>query len=217
MDYPSNSHASRNPPPDKDDTDPEETVKVQKVVVGTVSRRKSSLGQKFMATFIVGDAKNVFEYVVKEILIPAIKDTLADMLSQGIEKTLFGDARSTSRRTGRPPVGATGYVNYSRFSQPSYGSRPDPRQATPQRSRIAHNFDDIVLDTRGEAETVIEGMFELLSKYQIVTVANLYDLCGVTGTHIDEKWGWTDLRGSGVERIPGGYLLDLPKVEPIRG
>jgi len=62
-----------------------------------------------------------------------------------------------------------------------------------------------------EAEEVIDRMFDLVSRYEVVTVADLYELVGVSGEYTDAKWGWTDLRGAAAMRIRDGYLLDLPR------
>jgi hypothetical protein len=208
MDFPSNS---RTPPP-------VEEKKVEKVVVGEVTRRKQPLGKRLLQTFVAGDVKNVFGYILFEVLIPAARDTAADAVSQGIEKILFGEARSTSRRTGSSPGRSGSYVSYNRFSsgQNSPISRRDEDRGISRAARSAHNFDEIVLATRGEAETVIDRLFELLSKYEQATVADLYELVGIEATHVDNKWGWTDLRGSGATRVSNGYLLDLPRPEALK-
>ena len=78
-----------------------------------------------------------------------------------------------------------------------------------------HDFDEIVLDQRAEAEEVIDRLYDVVSRYESATVADLYDLVGLPSTHTDHKWGWTDLRGAGVSRIRDGYLLDLPDPEPL--
>ena len=84
-----------------------------------------------------------------------------------------------------------------------------------RRGRANFDFDEIILDKRVEAEEVIDQMFLLLEKYDMVTVADLYDLVGIASNYTDEKWGWTDLRGAGASRVSGGYLLELPRPEPI--
>jgi len=84
-----------------------------------------------------------------------------------------------------------------------------------RRGRASHDFDEIILATRVEGEEVIERLFDLVSRYEAATVADLYELVGVSGNYTDDKWGWTDVRGSGVTRVRNGYLLDLPKPEPI--
>lgn len=203
--FPSNSRKARTQPDD-------EPKKIEKVVTGEVVTRKKPLGRKIFGTFFGGDAKGVAGYIVMDVLLPAAKDAIADAFSQGIERMLFGEVRSASRRTGHRPAGTAGYVSYNRFAQqsPTQGRREEPRSVS-RRARGQHDFDEIILATRAEAEEVIDRLFDLVSRYEQATVSDLYSLVDISGNFTDEKWGWTDLRGAGVTRIRDGYLLDLPK------
>lgn len=191
--------------------------KVEQVVQSEVVRRKKPLGKRFTEHFVGGDARSVWGYVAFDVLIPAAKDMFADAVSQGVERMIFGEARSTSRRTGARPGGS--YVSYNRYSAGSrkIGGPPDDRSRheLSRRARASHDFDEIILGTRVEADEVIDRLFDLVSKYEAATVADLYDLVGISGSYTDDKWGWLDLRGAGVTRVRNGYLLDLPKPEPL--
>ena len=208
--FPGNSHGA------KKSDQPTEAKNVDKVVVGAVVRRKKPLGARFAEMFVGGDAQSVMQYVLLEVLAPAAKDMIADAVSQGVERLIFGEARSTGRRTGARPSGSSGYVSYNNISRATVRPREeDARVPLSRRSRAAHDFEEIVLATRVEADEVITRMWDLLEKYELVTVNELYDLVGVSGNFTDDKWGWLSLRGAGVRRIREGYLLDLPKPVPI--
>lgn len=215
--FPPNSHVAKaavGEPVQETKTDRET---LEPVVTGKVIQRKKPLGKRFMETFFGGDAKGVVGYVVADVLLPAAKDTIADAVSQGIERMLFGESRSSSRRTGSRPGGVGGFVSYNNYSRPST-RRDDPRdrERNPsRRSRASHDFDEIVLATRHEAETVIDRLYDIISKYEQATVSDLYDLVGVSSNFTDAKWGWTDMRGAGPTRVSNGYLLELPKPEPL--
>ena len=58
-------------------------------------------------------------------------------------------------------------------------------------------------------------LFTLIERYQSATVADLYELVGVQGSYTDDKWGWVDIRGAGITRVRNGYLLDLPRPQPL--
>jgi hypothetical protein len=79
------------------------------------------------------------------------------------------------------------------------------------RGRATHNFQEYVAGSRVEAEAVIDQMFDLLSQFQVVTVADFYDMIGESSHYTDQKWGWVDLRGAQVQRVTHGYLIDVPK------
>lgn len=206
--FPSNSHNQKN-------VEKPEQKKVEKVVQGVVVRRKKSLGKRMAETFTGGDAKGVWGYVMMDVLLPAAKDMVADAVSQGVERMIFGEARSASRRTGQRPGGNNGFVSYNRYSPntPRDNRREEPRHNPSRRARANHDFDEIILPTRVEAEEVVDRLFDLVAKYDQATISDLYDLVGVSGNFTDEKYGWTDIRGAGVTRIRNGYLLDLPKPE----
>lgn len=190
--------------------------RVERVTSEDAVRRKKPLGKQFKSTFLAGDIKSAMQYVVFHVLIPAAKDALVEAGSSGIEKLIFGENRGGRGRGSRPLSGATGYVSYNRMS------RQDDRppfvmpQGTSRRARARHDFDEIVLSSRAEAEEVIDRLFDLISRYDEATVADLYELTGLESSHTDNKWGWTDMRGASVTRVrSGGYLLNLPDPESL--
>jgi len=212
MEYPSNAHSKKPAPEPK-----KEPKKIEQVTTSEVIRKKPGLGKRFQQIFIGGDASSVWEYVAYDVLLPAAKDMVSDAVSTGIERMLFGEGKSPSRR-GRGTSYATGHTNYGGYSKPGssvsrYG-KEEPRQMS-RRARAAHNFDEIFLATRAEAEEVITRLFDLVDRYDSASVSDLYELVGITGDFTDEKYGWVDLRGAGVTRSREGYLLNLPKPEPL--
>lgn len=210
-DFPSNSHRIVQKPESGNEPEPK---KVEKVVEGKVIRRKKPLGKRISEMFVGDDMQTVGHYVMFDVILPAMKDTIADVASQGVERMLFGEVRSVNRRGPRP--NSSNYTNYSNYSRyQTQADRRPQRERLSQRARASHDFDQIILKSRGEAEEVIDRLFDLVNKYDSATVADLYELVGVRGDYTDDKWGWTDLRGAGATRLSrgSGYLLDLPRPE----
>ena len=59
-------------------------------------------------------------------------------------------------------------------------------------------------------------MDELISTYGIVSVADLYDLVGITGgSYTDNKYGWTNVHNASVIRVRDGYMIKMPKALPL--
>lgn len=212
--FPSNSIQ----PPKKAKVEKAEPKKVEKVISGEVATRKKPLGKRFAETFVQGDIKGVAAYVMLDVLVPAAKDMVVDAGQEAITRMIYGES-STHRRRASSRLGSEfGKIDYSGISRGASKAyrKEDPRSsALSRRSRAAHNFDEIIIETRVEAEEVIDRLFDLVSQYDVATVRDLYDLVGKSAFHTDEKWGWYDLRGAGVSRVRGGYLLDLPRPEPI--
>lgn len=211
-DFPANSHRAR----EREQVVAPEPKRVEKIVEGEVKRRKKSLGKRIVETFLGGDARSVAAYLMMDVLVPSAKDTIADMFSQGIERMLFGESRSRSRRPSGYS-GSSGYVSYNRYSassSPPAPRREEPRNQMSRRGRSQHEFDDIVLATRVEAEEVLDRLFDLISRYQTASVADFYEMVGESKNQIDERWGWTDLRSASIVKLRGeGYLINLPKPE----
>lgn len=213
MEFPSNSHHVAATPKEEK---PAETKRVESVVVNNVERRKTTFGKRFAETFVGGDARNVVQYVIFEVLVPAAKDTITDAVSQGVERLVFGETRGGSRRGGFRPSGPSSYISYNKM-----GSRRDPRDRDEPRgmsrqARATHDFGEIILATRAEAELVIERLHHLVGEYEIATVADLLELVGESPSYTDGKWGWDDMSGATVRRYRNeGYLLELPRTKPV--
>jgi hypothetical protein len=203
-DYPPNSDASKRKVIKED-------KEIKRVTSVDPVRRKKPLRKQFAETFIGGDAKTALNYMMFDVVIPGARDMVVDTIMAGLEKLIFGDARRRGGST-TPQSGPTGVVSYNRYSM---GRNPSPQRALSRRARARHDFDEIVLQSRPEAEEVIDRLFDLVSRYETASVADLYELVGLNSAHTDQKWGWRDLRGAGVSRVRDGYLLDLPEPEPF--
>ena len=198
--YKPNSHKSkeerRESVPDK---------KVEKIIAGTVKSKKKNEIQKFADVFISEDVTNVKSYILLDVLVPAIKKAISDIVTNGIDMILYGESNRTKSNS------AASKVSYRSY----YERGNDKRDYANSRTKTGYNYDDIILDNRGEAEDVLSRMNELISTYGVVSVADLYDLVGVTGNYTDNKYGWTDIRSAQVVRIRDGYLIKLPKALPL--
>jgi len=210
QDFPANSRKAKTAP----DGSPEERPRVERVTSAEAVRRKRGLGRQFKETFIGGSGRGAVEYMVTEVVVPAVRDTMAEALQTGIEKLIYGDTRPR-RGPSAPPGGSSGYVNYQRISATPTVKPPQPRMLS-RRSRTRQDFGEIVIASRVEADEVIERMFDILSRYGSVTVADLYELTGIASSHTDYKWGWNELRGAKAVRLrDGNFLLDLPEPEML--
>lgn len=187
----------------------QEIAKRAKVTTGKVTTRKRGLGKRFVDIFLTEDVGDVKTYLIYDVMIPAIKENVADLINSAIGMLFFGEATRRPRAPGRNAANGS-KINYGAY-HPS-AQRPE-RLPTFTRSRIAHNFEDVIFETRGEAELVLDSMLEVLgSEAHQVTVADFYDLAGMTTNFTDNKYGWTDLRTARVNGSPSrGYWIDLPR------
>lgn len=179
--------------------------KVEKVVTGVVKTKKKSELNKFANAFISEEAKDLKGYIFMDVLVPAIKNTIYDMVTNSLSMIFFKGPNRSKKSSG---VSNISYRSY-------YDDQRDRYRTDPPRTRTGYNYDDIVLETRMEAEEVIARMDELVDTYGVVSVADLYDLIGKTAEYTDNKYGWTNIRNAEAIRVRDGYMLKLPKVAPI--
>ena len=174
--------------------------KIEKVITGSARAKKKN---KFTEGLISEDASAVKSYIVMDVLIPAVKKAISDIITNGIDMLLYGETGRTKKNSAA-----------SKVSYRSYYERENDRRREPAH-RGGYSYDDIILDNRGEAEDVLARMDELIGTYGLVSVADLYDLVGINGNYTDNKYGWTDIRSAMVARVRDGYLLKLPRALPL--
>lgn len=200
--YPDNSYSARER---KKDVSPEKKPeKLEKVVSGGTKTRKKSEVKKFANIFIPEDIENVKSYILMDVMIPGIKNAIADVVSI----MLYGEA---GRLGGRSRKG-------SRLSYQKYYDDPrdDRREYGRPRASASFDYDDIIFESRGDADMVLDQLESAIANYGIASVADLYDLAGVTcHSYTANKYGWTDIRTAKVIRTRDGYILQLPRAVQI--
>lgn len=212
--FPGNSHKA-----DRDALPAAEDKPVEQVVTGRVIRRKKPLGKRIMSMFFSGDSDSVFGYLLKDVIVPALQNTITDVVTQGIEKAIFGTVRTPSqvRRPGAAPT----RISYNRYASPAEPARRtsasfESRRQTSVSRDIVTSPGEIILEDRIDIENVIDNLDRRLQTYGVVTVADLLNLVGQTSVHTDHNWGWNDISDFGIRRVREGYLLMFPEPVDIR-
>lgn len=178
--------------------------KVEKVVQGVAKTKKKSEVRKFKDVFIASDIKNVGSSIFMDVLVPAAKKLLSDMVTKGVDMMLYGES-------GRRDSKHTSSVSYRKYYDERGGSRFDDEV----RARPRFDFDEIVYETRGEAEMVRDQMDAMIERYGIVSVADMYDMAGLTQPYTSNKYGWSNIRSAEIVRVSDGYIIRLPKSKPL--
>ena len=198
--YPSNvKNPKQAPKPEK---------KVEKVVTGHATTKKKSELRKFADTFITEDAASVKSYILQDVIVPAAKRILDDVIVGSLRMFMYGER---GRSSG-------GHTNASKVSYRSYYERENGRRdSAPSRVRSGFDYDNISFETRGDAEAVLTEMEIIIEQFDMVSVADLYDLADVsTSNYSANRYGWTNLSTAKIERDrDGGYFIRLPRALPL--
>lgn len=212
-DYPSAANGS-----DKERNRPDTTA-----ISGRVKKR-SSIFRSVKDEFIAEDVPSIGEYLLRDILLPALKDLILDIGHGAIDSAFNGDGRgySGSRRRGRDS-----YITYNRMYRDNRRSRRnrdyDDEDDVPRSRRRAGQiyFDEYLFETRGDAEDVLYFLCDEIQEFGDCPVSRFFDKRGETipGNFTEDNWGWTDLSGTKIKRIRcDGELwwwIDLPRLKPI--
>lgn len=198
LDFKPNSHKS------KEEKKAVEKKKDIKPVVTNKVTRKKNVGRKISDTFISEDINNVKSYIWLDVLVPAIKKSISDIIINSVEMVLYGESGRSRDRSK-----SSTYTSYRDY----YDDRKDERRSN--RSRTGYSYDDITFRTRYEAEKVLDAMDAIIDEYDVVSVAEFYELADEPSSHTDYKYGWSNLSRAEIMHCREGFYIKFPKATPI--
>ena len=202
--YKSNSYKSKEEERSKA-TDTEK--RVEKVVQGKVQVKKNNI-HKFTDVFISEDITNVKSYIIMDVLVPAIKKAVSDIVTNGIDMILYGENGRDKNRSSGSKIS---YVNY--YDRKRNESRYDePRGST---ARDTLGYDDIKFESRRDADAVLDQMSDIIDNFGFVTVSDMFDMVDVTAPFTGNRYGWTSVRTAEVVSTRDGYRIKLPRASLI--
>ena len=140
-----------------------------------------------------------------DVIVPGLKNAIADVVSI----MLFGEA---GRIGGKKGNGSK--VSYQRYYD---DRREDRRNYARPRAPGGYDYDDIIFESRGDADLVLDQLEAAINQFGLASVLDLYDLAGITcpTSYTADKYGWTDIRSAKVVRTRDGYVLELPRAVQI--
>jgi hypothetical protein len=224
-DYQANSNVAKKKA--EEETDPKKPKKeIVKVVKGEVVRAPAPWGSKLKSIFFGADFKRVSYYVGSEVLLPAIRRMIYDTGTAALGQAIFGEAPIQRKRDPQFPGDYKSRIQYNQqYGGPLARARMLEeeeldrarlrRGTTTSRRPGTFSMDDFAHPTRDDAATTLETMLECIDQYKEVTVAEYYEMIGIPSNYMDHKWGWTYLADAEIRQTRHGFVLDLPKAEPL--
>lgn len=200
------------------------------VVTGAkVVKPKETFGKKLRNAFIAPGADSVGQYMVNDVLIPSLRNTL---LSAGISMLYYlFQGRKTPQNgpyggyptfTGTPfwnPMSRIGVptttVNYGGYST---GGVQNPAMAqTQQPQRLLTKPTDVIIPDRGQAELALDSITDVLKQYGSCSLGTFFEIVGVPSNgYTDYTYGWKNLYGVSIKSTAGGYYIDMPRAVPLQ-
>jgi hypothetical protein len=188
---------------------------VEKMIQGDVIIKKPNFFKRMGRSMVADDVGNVGDFIVVDVLGPALRNLIYDIIVKGAGRTIFG-AGQVYRSSGRGVPPSAGPVSSLKTAYHRVSEGGEPGRSVSQASAARHDFSEIVLPDRIEAIQVLEYMQARLEMYRTVTVGDFYDALGVSGGFVDRNWGWTDLSTAEIRQTREGFVFDLPRAQNLR-
>lgn len=191
----------------------EEIQQEQPIITGEVNTRKISPIKRLLRNLISEDLPDMKSYAWYEVFLPLFRDGLSDLF----ETFLYGDARyaSSRRSRGGPRTGET-RISYQSYSTPTRANRSRGEAKT---YSLVKDIDELLFNSRGDAEIVLEQMDKYISDYGQVSVAVVYQWINKPHQYTDRYRGWDSLDNCRIERVRAGgqrmYCLKLPRCKEL--
>lgn len=195
-------------------------------------RRKQSIWKAVGDRFISEDAEYVGSSILDDILIPALRDLINDILHGAVDMT-FGGGNYRGGSYSRRGRGGRSHISYdrmyddrryssrrSRRDDDDYDDRRSRRRRLPDCSEFVFDPRDFdrPSDAKCAAEDLLDDMCDRIERYGQVDLAWFLDQIGedLDGRWNAEDWGWTNLSGA---RVRGsnrnGWYIDLPDYKEL--
>ena len=184
----------------------------KKKLVPIVSRddlAKKSLAKRILGLVLTDDIDDLKQYVIREIVMPNLKETILDIG----ETAMLGTSRDRDRDY-QPYRDDYGRIRYDKIygkkkKKKKYREREDYDDDYDEDERTEYR--DIVLKKRQDAERIVAELRGQIDSCGQVSVAEFMDLLDLPNNFVDHSWGWIDRRDIGIRRVKTGWLIDVAK------
>lgn len=183
---------------------------VERVTTGSVKKQKKTLSKRIVDALFDEKIDEAIDYAKNNVIKPGMYRLIFDAIMGSLSMIFFNDARYGYSFREPGTGGRTGGSRYSRV----FDERRDGRSG--RRSTL--EVDDILFETRDDAERVLNRLYSDLERYGRVRVADLYSAAGVSGNSMwtDNNYGWFNLDRAAPYPTAEGWALDMPPCESLR-
>lgn len=204
MDYSGNSNKSKRKLNETAE-EPKNKKKITKMVEGPVKREKKGELQRAVEAFLPEEGvQGIKNHILMDVVVPTIKKIISDTVDTILYGTIGGSNTSRTSINGR-----SSYQKYYDQRDANKYSNPNP---VLKRSAGGYDFENVILETKGEAMSIIAYMQDTIDEYESVSVADFYEMVDVTGSYTDYNYGWMDLDSVPIVQLKkGGWLIKLPR------
>ena len=207
---------------EKETIEEESKKQPEKEIKGKPCKKaKKSAFQLFKESFIADEIGDLKEYIVKDLVVPMIKDSICDGISNTLSMMLYGekrDYRRSSRYSDRSRSGIR-YYDYSTQRYSSSRERERERRREEERRYAAPaSFDMAVARNMEDAQDILEELADIFDTYESVSIAQYHQACELPTTPEEHNWGWYSLVDVKLkeDRATGEVLIWMPRAVSLK-
>lgn len=190
-----------------------EEPRIKPVTSQQTSLKKKPWYKRAGESIFFEDTSTIGGYILRDVVIPAIRDTIYDMVTGGLSMALYSTPKASkaARRNGGGSI-----VNYGGYYS---GDRTKPKQQERvDKYRTQLDIYNILLeddpDSGRRADQVgyaaMEEIQECVNRYGFVTIQDLavaLNIGNIPSTMA--AWGWTDVSAARVELDRGNWYFRI--------
>lgn len=167
--------------------------------------KKETFRSKLKRAFFGDNVENVGDYMFFDVGVPAFKATISDMIGNGIEVLLFGEARGRRRDRG---------TDYARVSRDSRDRRDRDHYDRDRGDNRVVSYRDLFFEDKADAQRFVADIYDYVKDYGRISVSVYMSIGGLTSTSWDDNhkgWYKEDLANLGLIRTRYGWEIDVPR------
>lgn len=190
-------------------TKPDQPKQLKRIEAKEGAIKKKPFWKRVKETFFAETAKNVGNYLWKDVMLPALKKLIADSSMNAINMAIYGEQRPINRVNGANSQSSV-YAGRSMINRQVY-NRSNRYQSIMENCPPCEK--SLLIDIMDEIQ-------DMIATYGHISVEDLSQILPVElsfqTVHTDRNWGWTNLNYNCIVSVPGGWILDLPPARSLQ-
>lgn len=160
-----------------------------------------------------GGLQDSLKVATKTIILPGLKNLIAETLHGAINNFLYRDG-GERYRSSYGGVTRAGYLDYSdryisRDRQDTSYSRVS---YAPSGGRSVRQF---AIKSESDAMAIVSDLRDRICDYGQATISDYYDMIGQQTDFSQDRYGWTSLNGVNIRKVSNGWVIDFPQVKRL--
>lgn len=188
-------------PPKKDEPAPVQNYKAE------ASEKTPEKKPAYFATAM----KDLWSYILYDLLIPASKDALTGVVKNGVDMLVYGKTNNNAKKE-EPST----YVSYNRYYDDCRDVYRSNRSSLRGNQNPADDPNFLKFASRNEALDCLENLRSVCRRDGQVSVAFVFEICEARCSHTAVNYGWYSLSDAEVVPFRDGFRIDFPQVRCIK-